>query len=158
MAYASGLYFTRVDSSHGVELYETDGTSVNTYRVADINQQLVDTNAAPWLTASSTQGSNPKHLLVTVDGTLFFSANDGIHGEALWKLAQDDDGNDTAVMVRSFDATSTDNVRGFGAADTFFVQNNSVYFTAFDPGTNGWQLCSRPCLRMSVGVPIREIC
>ncbi len=136
-AYVSGNYYTRVDYSHGLELYETDGSSVDTYRVADINQQPVDTTATPWLNDKSTQSSNPRHLTVTADGTLFFSADDGVNGEALWKY---DDASDGVVMLQSFDTTSTDNVSGFGASGTFFVQNNRIYFAASDPGTGGQQL------------------
>jgi ELWxxDGT repeat protein len=64
------LYFTAQNNS-GSELWETDGTTDGTIMIKDINPQ-------PFY------GSNPRNFLLFNDA-LYFSANDGIHGEELWK-------------------------------------------------------------------------
>ena len=54
---------------HGNELWKSDGTDAGTVMVADI--------------VPGTGGASP-HELTNVNGTLFFFANDGIHGDELW--------------------------------------------------------------------------
>src|SRR5262249_10870484 len=77
----SNLYFTADDTTHGRELWVTDGidgTDAHTHLVADIN---------PILTGSA-RGSDPSSL-VNVNGTLYFAASDGtgdaFHGSELWR-------------------------------------------------------------------------
>ncbi|RYD84317.1 MAG: hypothetical protein EOP84_05830, partial [Verrucomicrobiaceae bacterium] len=68
------LFFSAYDRIHGFELWKSDGTQEGTVLVKDIQP------------GSGTQAyySNPSNL-VNVDGTLFFTADDGIHGSELWK-------------------------------------------------------------------------
>jgi ELWxxDGT repeat protein len=63
------LFFDASDGSHGVELWESDGTSAGTVMVQDINP--------------GSHASSPRYL-TNVSGTLFFGANDGSHGYELW--------------------------------------------------------------------------
>lgn len=65
-AVGSTLFFTATDTTHGRELWKTDGTAAGTVFVKDIR---------PGLSA----GSNPT-ALANVNGTLFFSAWDGNTG------------------------------------------------------------------------------
>ena len=126
--YVSGSFVLNtpfVNHTSGTELFVSDGTIKGTYRLADLNAQLVNTTTAPQYDATSTQDANPTHLTVTADGTLYFSANDGIHGESLFKY----DGTSQPILLKSFDGTSTSN---FGSANAFFVQHNTIYFTAVD--------------------------
>lgn len=62
------LYFPNADETLDMELWQSDGTPDGTYRVANLNAQ----------------DSGDPHLLTAVKGTLFFTADDGIHGRALW--------------------------------------------------------------------------
>ncbi|MCS7168888.1 MAG: hypothetical protein NZ914_14815 [Gemmatales bacterium] len=73
------LFFTAWTPTHGRELWKSDGTSTGTQLVADINQVV----PVPPL-GSSNLGSDPQYL-VNIAGTLYFSANDGLHGKELWK-------------------------------------------------------------------------
>ena len=62
----------------------SNGTAAGTVLVADIN--------------SGSGSSNPTDL-TNISGTLFFTANDGTHGNELWE-------NDGAVMVADIDPGS----------------------------------------------------
>jgi ELWxxDGT repeat protein len=82
----SNLYFYAADGAHGQELWKSDGTPAGTTMVKDIY---------PGTTGSL--APNIANHLYNFNGTVFFSANDGVHGFELWKS------NGTAagtVMVR----------------------------------------------------------
>src|SRR5436190_98661 len=64
------LFFTATDSSHGVALWESDGTAAGTVLAKDINPGK----------ANSSPGD-----LTAVNGTLFFTADDGSSGRELWR-------------------------------------------------------------------------
>jgi trimeric autotransporter adhesin len=76
MAVSHGmLYFSAADSTHGRELWRSDGTAAGTVMVKDINA------ADPYY-----YGSYPADL-TDANGTLFFSANDGVSGSEPWTVA-----------------------------------------------------------------------
>ena len=68
------LYFSAIDHSNtdGTVFWKTDGTSAGTQIIKDINP------------TSGASISGPLYL-TDVNGTLFFSADDGVHGRELWK-------------------------------------------------------------------------
>jgi ELWxxDGT repeat protein len=63
------LFFTANDGSHGVELWQSDGTIPGTAMVTDIFAGLLS--------------SNPQNLTIA-GGTLFMAANNGVVGNELW--------------------------------------------------------------------------
>jgi ELWxxDGT repeat protein len=69
------LFFIAGDGVHGHELWRSDGTMAGTVLVKDINPGAND--------ALDTVFAHPD--LTNVGGTLFFEADDGTHGQALWK-------------------------------------------------------------------------
>lgn len=71
-AVGNTLFFTAEDNDHGYELWKSDGTEAGTVLVKDIN------------TTSVSFGSSRPSNLTNVDGRLFFTAEDGIHGDELW--------------------------------------------------------------------------
>lgn len=80
--YALGnqLYFSLYDGVHGQELWVTDGSAAGTHLVKDINPggygSLLDTTYVPYHESRS---------FANLNGTLYFLANDGVHGRELWK-------------------------------------------------------------------------
>ncbi|HSP07291.1 MAG TPA: hypothetical protein VLR94_08945, partial [Acidobacteriota bacterium] len=69
------LFFAAMDTDRDTELWTTDGTSQGTVRIEDL-----------W-PGPNPYSSNPQFLLPTTSG-LYFSANDGVHGDELWRATQ----------------------------------------------------------------------
>jgi ELWxxDGT repeat protein len=69
------LFFAEMNE-HGRELWKSDGTAAGTALVKDINAISSET---------SPRGNSYPKYFTNVNGTLFFSANDGVHGQELWR-------------------------------------------------------------------------
>ena len=83
------LFFSADDGSNGRELWKSDGTTLGTVLVKDINR---GSYSGPYGTFP--YSSQPSRL-VNLNGTLFLRANDGVHGYELWKS----DGTETGTML-----------------------------------------------------------
>src|SRR5690348_7160029 len=68
------LFFSAIKSANrkGIQLWKTDGTSAGTQVIKDLNPVDSMLAGAPF-------------YLTDVNGTLFFVADDGVHGQELWK-------------------------------------------------------------------------
>ncbi|RYE24677.1 MAG: T9SS type A sorting domain-containing protein [Sphingobacteriales bacterium] len=68
------LYFSGNDGVHGNEPWETDGTAAGTKMIYDIRTGA-DSSMLPWETG-----------FIAMDTAIYFVANDGTHGDEVWKL------------------------------------------------------------------------
>src|SRR5262249_21985781 len=110
------LYFAANDSTHGPELWQSDGTAAGTTMVADINP--------------GGGGSYP-YFVANVNGTLYFTANDGTHGRELW---QSDGTAAGTTMVADINPGP-----GYSSAGNLTDVNRALFFTAND-GVRGLEL------------------
>jgi ELWxxDGT repeat protein len=117
------LFFSGFDFAHGHELWRSDGTAGGTQLVADINPG--SGNSYP-----ASQGLG----FVDVNGTLFFSANDGTHGYELWKSNGSAGG--TTLVADINPGTSS-----FPSSYPSYATNlnGTLFFSATD-GTRGQEL------------------
>lgn len=80
------LYFDAGTAATGTELWTTDGTLAGTRMVQDINPNT-QTYYSSYYGRLVTFGLSSAPVSFTpVYGTLYFTANDGVHGRELWKL------------------------------------------------------------------------
>ncbi len=116
------FFFTAEDSTHGFELWKSDGTREGTVMVREINP-------------GANRFSGPRYL-TNVNGTLFFAADDGTHGLELWKS---DGTSEGTVMVRDIYPNPNGSVGRFPYYTFFANVNGTLFFTATN-GTSGYEL------------------
>ncbi len=124
------LYFTADNGTQGYELWKSDGTAAGTTMVKDLN--------AIYRANGDTESSHPNDF-INVNGTLFFTADDGINGRQLWKS----DGTAAGtVMVKNF-GLEGHSITSYNGG--FAAVNNLLYFsvnsTEFSKGNKaGYQI------------------
>jgi ELWxxDGT repeat protein len=124
------LFFSAYDRIHKDELWESNGSPAGTFLVKDINPTF-----SPY---PSHESSYPSYL-TNVNGTLFFEANDGVHGRELWES------NGTSVgtfLVKDINPgpafSDTDYLHGHPGVPLVNM-NGTLFFHAFE-GTHGFEL------------------
>jgi ELWxxDGT repeat protein len=118
------VFFHANDGTHGVELWESNGTAAGTFLVKDINPS----------TKNPPYGGYYPYDLTNVNGTLFFRAPDGTHGRELWES------NGTAAgtfLVKDIHP-GQGSINPMYQADLTNV-NGTLFFQA-DDGTHGQEL------------------
>lgn len=113
-AYNNLLLFANTDTTHGLELWKSDGTATGTLMIKDINP--------------GAQGSMASQICYW-NGDVFFFADDSINGRELWKS------NGTAsgtLLVKDINPGSADSLDGY--IPEMVVDKNGVYFPASDKG------------------------
>lgn len=110
VALGTALLFNASDGTTGTELWRSDGTEAGTQLVKDIQPGL---NSAVDNTATRRR---------VVGSTLYFAADDGVHGRELWK--SDGTGANTTLVADVF--------AGSGASDPdgLVELNGTLYFRA----------------------------
>jgi len=114
--YKNAIYFVADDGVHGAELWRHDGT--DTEMVANINE-----NDPP------TGGEDPEHHawpmdFFVFDDTLYFAADDGVHGRELWSC----DGTNVSLVADIYPGQYGSSVGGFAVYDgqLYFSANNGL--------------------------------
>lgn len=123
---AGTIFGTAHTREHGAELWKSDGTESGTVLVKDIN---------PSVGSYGPSGSYPR-ALTDVNGILFFVADDGVHGQELWKS---DGTTDGTVLVK--DVNPTVGAYSAYSSEISFVTElgGKLYFAAND-GMHGQEL------------------
>jgi ELWxxDGT repeat protein len=120
------VLLSATDEAHGDELWRSDGTAAGTKLVKDINPG--SESSAP---GASTASGEPE----IVGDTLFFVADDGFHGEELWRS----DGS--AAGTKLVKDIYPGNINPGGDTLPLFLTNvaGTLYFRACNP-TRGCEL------------------
>lgn len=115
------LYFVGFDVTNGFEVWKTDGTIAGTIFVKDVNPG--DGNGF--------FGYTKPNNLTSFNGFLYFSEDNGVNGEELWKSDGTIGGT---VLVKDINA-------GIGSSSIQYLKNlgGTLYFSA-DDGINGKEL------------------
>jgi ELWxxDGT repeat protein len=122
---SKGVYFTADDGVHGTELWFSDGTIHGTYMVKDIIPG--NTSGLRGFTLSNSGA------FVNED-VIYFMANDGVHGEEVWKSDGTASGT---VMLKDINPGNSSSIHPNGWEMKKF--DGHLYFSAND-GTNGYEL------------------
>ncbi len=117
------VYFSANDGVHGIELWRSDGTAGGTTLVKDIN---------PGSGFGFNYGTPlPLQTIVMVSNTLYFQANDGVHGMELWRS----DGTEAGTtLLKDICAGSCSSAPNYMA-----TMSGTLYFQAYD-ATHGAEL------------------
>jgi ELWxxDGT repeat protein len=131
------LFFTANDGTDGTELWKSDGTTAGTMLVKDINPggtwDTYTYYSPPYFTPYTRSvyfpnSSNPSNL-TNVNGTLFFTADDGTDPRELWQS----DGTDAGTFMVAGVPSSIDLYPGN------LTNVNGTLFFAIDDGGHGYE-------------------
>ncbi|WP_153799180.1 ELWxxDGT repeat protein [Foetidibacter luteolus] len=114
-AYNNQVFFFANDGTHGLELWKTDGTTVGTLLVKDINP----TGDSYYITQSYLVDD---YSMKGEGKNIFFAADDGIHGQELWKS----DGTDAGTVMLADIAIGNSANSSF--PHDFLALNGKLYF------------------------------
>jgi ELWxxDGT repeat protein len=122
------FYFTTHESGGHVALWKSNGTSVNTFKIA--SYPLIEP-------------------LIVYHGSLYLGINDGIHGYELWKATS----SNVVSIVRDINVGS-----GSGLGIEYTIANDYIFFTANtgSGGTNLWKTNGTSITTLAVDLPFND--
>jgi ELWxxDGT repeat protein len=123
------LYFSAGDgSSHGRQLWVSDGTAAGTLMVTDINPLGLGTNIIRDASSVVHYGGFNPDAVTAINGRLFFSADDGLDGAQLWTSRGE--ASTTRMLTRIVNGDKSSNpIEGFipGNGFTFFQADDGIH-------------------------------
>jgi ELWxxDGT repeat protein len=119
------LFFAAADAVHGSELWKSNGTSAGTAMIRDINP-----SSGAFAGIMLTNQTFP-----ILNGTVFFRANDGVHGDELWKS----NGTSAGTMLLRDTTPGTSGSFSFMTPYPVVVAG-AVYFTPLNNPAVGTEL------------------
>jgi ELWxxDGT repeat protein/autotransporter-associated beta strand protein len=165
------LYFNANDGTHGQELWKSDGTIAGTVLAEDINPgstgsyprltsvngtlyfvSSVGTHFGLWKTDGTSAGTTritdiipDADTLASVDGMLYFSADDGTHGHELWKSDGTATGTTLVQDLKPGTAQYSGGYYGFvtlprSSFPSYLTNFNGTLLFAADDGVHGKEL------------------
>lgn len=134
------MFFNARDGTDGLELWKSDGTAAGTALVKDINP-----GAASSFPSDERAYEDLQNPLTNVNGTLFFDADDGIHGLELWR--SDGTARGTTLVGDINPGAGSSFPGGVGFYGELVNLNGTLIFSA-DDGPHGFELWkTKPRLR-----------
>ena len=125
--------FSADDGNGNVELWVTDGTSGRTTRLMDINPGATGSFPSNNNTYNNNFGAGPAQSFAVMNGFAYFSANDGVHGNELWRT----DGTAGGTAEVTDFAGSTAGVPNSYSPSNIMVANNLLFFSGNGPSGFG---------------------
>lgn len=110
------FFFVLNDDQHGIELWRSDGSTLGTHIVKDINP--------------GAGSSSPNHF-VLLDSILFFTADDATHGIELWRS---DGTRDGTFLVKDIFSQATASISSITEWN-----NNLIIHSSDDDGVSLWR-------------------
>jgi ELWxxDGT repeat protein len=137
-------FFRAWDADHGEELWKTDGTKRGTKLIKDINRDSPPGARCPQGECGIPMGWSHPDTPAAMGKTLFFAADDGIHGVELWKSDGTARGTTLVKDINTVPGNSNPNdttgaVNRGAEVEKLFVVGKTLYFRAND-GTHGVEL------------------
>ncbi|MFN6566016.1 ELWxxDGT repeat protein [Dendronalium sp. ChiSLP03b] len=123
------LYFFADNGINGTELWKSDGTTAGTILVKDINPG--SGSSTNYYIPPDKFAISYSNELIDVNGTLYFTANDGTHGIELWRS---DGTTEGTVLVQDINPGI-----GSSAPSDLTLVNDTLYFNA-DDGIHSFEL------------------
>ena len=128
------LFFATGDATHGRELWISDGTETGTGILKDINPGPESAFSIEVEDLGSGIQYRTRESFTEVNGTLFFVADDGIHGDELWKSDGTEAGTVLVKDIRSGEESGFPKFLDTNGKATYFGYLGSagpiLYFSA----------------------------
>jgi len=123
------LYFFAGDNVHGTELWKTDGTPEGTNLVKDINPGISSSYPLDWWS----QSADWSRCFAYGNGYLYFTANDGVHGDEPWRTDGTEAGTFMVKDIHPGEKDSKPVNYKFGNGIVYFAAAATSYTTQ-EPG------------------------